>query len=71
MKGGRQKAMRRNRAANRRKAAGVIAFFMFFVMLGTVGALEQDLVPFTTGTIRMFAALGLWAFFTWQSGAFD
>ena len=50
---------------------GVIAFFMFFVLLGTVGAVEQNMVPLAEGTARMFAALGLWVFFTWQSGAFD
>ena len=56
---------------NRKTVCGVIAFVMFFVLLGTVGAVEQNTVPFAEGTARMFAALGLWAFFTWQSGAFD
>lgn len=50
---------------------GVIAFFMFFVLLGTVGAVEQNMVPLAEGTARMFAALALWALFTWLSGAFD
>lgn len=50
---------------------GVIAFVMFFVMLGTVGAVEQNMVPLAEGTARMFAALGLWVLFSYLAGAFD
>ena len=38
---------------------GVIAFVMFFVMLGTVGADENDALPLLPGAVRILAALGL------------
>ena len=38
---------------------GVIAFVMFFVMLGAVGAVENDALPLLPGAVRIFAALGL------------
>lgn len=60
-----------SKVRNFRTVCGVIAFFMFFFMLGAVGAVENNAVPLLPGAIRIFASLGLWAFFTWQSGAFD
>lgn len=50
---------------------GVIAFALFFVMLGAVGAVENDAVPLLPGAIRIFAALGLWVLFSHLAGAFD
>lgn len=55
----------------RKTVFGVIAFVMFFLMLGTVGAIECDTVPLGIGTIRAFAFMGLWALFSWLAGAFD
>ena len=49
---------------------GVIAFVMFFVMLGAVGAVENNAVPLLPGAIRIFASLGLRALFSYLSGAF-
>ena len=49
---------------------GVIAFVMFFVMLGAVGAVENDALPLLSGAVRIFAALGLWALFSYLAGAF-
>lgn len=34
---------------------GVIAFVMFFVMLGTVGAVENDALPLLPGAVRILA----------------
>ena len=49
---------------------GVIAFVMFFVMLGAVGAVENNALPLLPGAARIFAALGLWALFSYLAGAF-
>lgn len=49
---------------------GVIAFVMFFVMLGAVGAVENDALPLLPGAVRILAALGLWALFSYLAGAF-
>lgn len=50
---------------------GVIAFVLFFLMLGAVGAIEQDIVPLFPGMIRVFALMALWVLFCNLSGAFD
>ena len=50
---------------------GVIAFVMFFVMLGTVGAVENDALPLLPGAVRILAALGLWVLFSYLAGALD
>ena len=39
---------------------GVIAFVMFFLMLGTVGGIENDTIPLLPGMIQTFAFMGLW-----------
>lgn len=39
----------------------VFAVVSFFLMLGFVGALENDLVPFGIGTARITAALAVFA----------
>ena len=36
-----------------RKAAGYLSLIAFLALLGSVGAVEQDLVPLLPGTIRM------------------
>ena len=56
---------------NRKTAFGVIAFVLFFLMLGAVGAVENDTVPLLPGAIRIFALLALWALFAYLAGAFD
>lgn len=38
---------------------GVIAFVLFFLMLGAVGAIEQDIVPLFPGMVRVFALMAL------------
>jgi len=50
---------------------GVIAFAMFFLMIGTVGAVECDNLPLGSGMIRAFAFMGLWVLFSWLAGAFE
>lgn len=55
---------------NRKTVFGVIAFVLFFLMLGAVGAVENDTVPLLPGAIRIFAFLALWALFSYLAGAF-
>jgi len=43
----------------------------FMALLGSVGAVEQDLVPLLPGTIRMFGFLLIWAGLLAVAGAFD
>jgi hypothetical protein len=43
----------------------------FLALLGSVGAVEQDLVPLLPGTIRMFGFLLIWAGLLTVAGAFD
>ncbi len=50
---------------------GVIAFVLFFLMLGAVGAIEQDIVPLFSGMVRVFALMALWVLFCNLAGAFD
>lgn len=50
---------------------GVIAFVFFLLMLGTVGAIEQDQVALGPGIIRAFVFEALWAVFCKLAGAFD
>lgn len=50
---------------------GVIAFVLFFLMLGAVGAIEQDIVPLFPGMVRVFALMALWVLFCNLAGAFD
>jgi hypothetical protein len=49
---------------------GVIAFVLFFLMLGAVGAIEQDIVPLFPGMVRVFALMSLWVLFCNLAGAF-
>ena len=56
---------------NRKTAFGVIAFVLFFLMLGAVGAVENDTAPLLPGAIRIFALLALWVLFSYLAGAFD
>ena len=42
---------------------GVIAFVLFFLMLGAVGPIEQDIVPLFPGMVRVFAIMTLWVLF--------
>lgn len=56
---------------NRKSVSGVIAFVMFFLMLGTVDGIENDTIPLLPGMIQTFAFMGLWILFSHLAGAFD
>lgn len=56
---------------NRKSVSGVIAFVMFFLMLGTVDGIENDTIPLLPGMIQTFAFMGLWVLFSHLAGAFD
>lgn len=56
---------------DRKTVFGVIAVTMFFLMIGTVGAIENDNLPLFPGAIQLFTFLALWVLFSWLAGAFD
>ena len=55
----------------RKTVFGVIAFVMFFLMIGTVGAVECDTLPLGSGMVQAFVYMGLWVLFSWLAGAFE
>lgn len=50
---------------------GTLAFLSFFWLLGTVAAVEQDMMALSTGTLHMAVALALFYVFCKLAGAFD
>ena len=54
-----------------KKVFGTIAILSFLFLLGTVGSVEQDMIPIGTGVIRMVAGLAAFWLFTWLAGGFD
>ena len=57
--------------ASVKKVFGTIAILSFLFLLGTVGSVEQDMIPLGTGVIRMVAGLAAFWLFTWLAGGFD
>ena len=54
-----------------KKVFGTIAILSFVFLLGTVGSVEQDMIPLGTGVIRMVASLAAFLLFTWLACGFD
>ena len=54
-----------------KKVFGTIAILSFLFLLGTVGAVEQDMIPLGTGVIRVVVGLASLWLFTWLAGGFD
>ena len=54
-----------------KKVFGTIAFLSFLFLLGTVGSVEQDMIPLGTGVIRMIVGFASLWLFTWLAGGFD
>ena len=54
-----------------KKVFGTIAILSFLFLLGTVGSVEQDMIPLGTGVIRMVAGLAAFWLFTWLAGGSD
>lgn len=48
-----------------RFSLGTIAFLSFFMMIGSIGAIEQDMVELGTGALRCFGWLGLFGVSFW------
>ena len=49
---------------------GTLAFLSFFGLLGTVAAVEQDMMALSTGTLHMAVALALFYVFCKLAGVF-
>jgi hypothetical protein len=56
---------------HKKKVFGCIAFLMFFLMYGTVGALECGTLPLFEGIIRAIIFLALGVLFTYLAGGFE
>lgn len=67
----RKAAVKRIKRKHLRTLYGSIAFAMFFLLVGTVGAMECDTVPLTGGMIRAFVFMALWVLFTYLAGGFE
>lgn len=63
--------MKRIWQKHKKKIFGSLAFLMFFLVCGTVGAIECDTVPLTGGMIRTFVFMALWVLFTYLAGGFE
>lgn len=54
-----------------KKVFGALAFLSFFIILGIVGSIEQDMVSLGVGFIRAIIAMAAFYIFTWLAGGFD
>lgn len=61
----------RRKALVKRRVCGTIAFVSFFLLLGSVGALENDSITLAQGAVQMLLTGGACALFTWLAGGFD
>ena len=59
----RKAAVKRIKRKHFRTLSGTIAFILFFLMYGTVGAIECDAVPLKEGMIRAFVFMALGVLF--------
>jgi len=69
MRGGNK--MKRLWQKHKKKVFGSFALLMFFLMYGTVGAVECDTLPLFEGTIGTIIFLALWVLFTYLAGGFE
>lgn len=67
----RKAAVMRIKRRHLRTLSGSIAFVMFLLIIGTVGAMECGTVPLTEGMIRAFIFMALWVLFTYLAGGFS
>jgi uncharacterized membrane protein YhaH (DUF805 family) len=67
----RKEAVMRIKRRHLRTLSGSIAFVMFFLIIGTVGAVECDILPLFKGTIRLIIFLALWVLFIYLAGGFE
>ena len=61
----RKAAVKRNKRKHFRTLSSSITFVMFFLTIGTVGAMECGAVPLTEGMIRAFVFMALGMLFTY------
>jgi len=54
-----------------KKVFGFLAFLMFFLVYGTVGAIEHNALSLFEGTVRLIIFLALWVFFIYLAGGFE
>ena len=54
-----------------KKVFGSLAFLMFFLIYGTVGAVEQNALSLFEGTVRLIIFLALWILSIYLAGGFE
>lgn len=54
-----------------RRVCGALAVLSFFFLLGSAGALEQDMVTIPQAIVQMAVGLGAFALFAWLAGGFE
>jgi hypothetical protein len=54
-----------------KKVFDSLAFLMFFLIYGTVGAVEQNALSLFEGTVRLIIFLALWVLFIHLAGGFE
>ena len=59
-----------NKMKRLRKVFGSLAFLMFFLIYGTVGAIEHDTLTLFEGTVRLIIFLALWILVIHLAGGF-
>lgn len=62
--------MKRLWQIHKKKVFGSFAFLMFFLVCGTVGAVECNTISLFKGTIRSIIFLALWVLFIYLAGGF-
>ena len=67
----RKKAVVRIKRRHFRTLTGSIAFIMFLLIIGTVGAVECDTLPLFEGTVRIIIFMALWVLFTYLAGGLE
>lgn len=64
-------SMKRLLQIHKKIVFGSFAFLMFFLVYGTVGAVECDTLSLFEGIIRSIIFLALWVLFTYLAGGFE
>ena len=54
----------------RKSVFGAIAFLSFFLVLGSVGAMERYTISFEQGTVQMFGFMASFALCAYLAGGF-
>ena len=66
-----RQARRERKERCKRRVCGVLAGVSAFLLFGTVGSIEQDMMALGTGCLYVAAEMAAAALFAWLAGGFD